>query len=254
MRARYYDPTLGRFITEDSYPGEANDPLSLNLYTYAHNNPINLFDPTGHWAESDSKYSTTVQAELLKLTVAWYMAGSDADKNDIHNRANEIREKVNSGLGWVVDRAKSISGAAADEFSWFLGGDVSKAERDYWLTQVQKFDSSISIGEKTALNATMFLAGILAPSPDDAVRMISKKASKEMFETVGEAGAKKFYKAMTKFARSAGDSGVKELKGNGIKGFMWEVKIKGEVGAYRLLGNKNDAGEILWEVFEKTHK
>jgi hypothetical protein len=46
-----------------------------------------------------------------------------------------------------------------------------------------------------------------------------------MFETVGKAGTKKFFKAMTKYARSVGDNGVKELKGNGIKGYMWEVKI-----------------------------
>jgi RHS repeat-associated protein len=35
--ARYYDPYIGRFISEDSYWGKADDPLSLNRYTYAHN-------------------------------------------------------------------------------------------------------------------------------------------------------------------------------------------------------------------------
>ncbi|KPU42117.1 tRNA(Glu)-specific nuclease WapA precursor [Oxobacter pfennigii] len=48
LRARYYDPNIGRFISEDSYPGEAKDPLSLNLYVYCYNNPINFFDPSGH--------------------------------------------------------------------------------------------------------------------------------------------------------------------------------------------------------------
>ncbi len=254
LRARYYDPGMGRFITEDSYWGEDSDPLSLNLYTYCGNDPINLIDPTGHWAESDSEYSTTVQIELLKLTFAWYMATSDKERNDIHNRAENIREEMSSGIGGILDKAKSISGAAADEFSWFLGGDVSKAERDYWLTQAQKYESNISISEKATLNASMFIIGILAPSPDDAIKMISKKASKEMYKTLGESGAKKFFKAMTKYARSQGDNGVKELGGSGIKGYMWEVKIKGKGGAYRLLGNKDDKGEIFWEVFERTHK
>ena len=40
LRARYYDPTIGRFISRDSYTGKNTDPLSLNLYTYCHNNPI----------------------------------------------------------------------------------------------------------------------------------------------------------------------------------------------------------------------
>ena len=39
VRARYYDPAIGRFISEDSVWGKSNDPLSLNLYTYAYNNP-----------------------------------------------------------------------------------------------------------------------------------------------------------------------------------------------------------------------
>ena len=48
LRARYYDPETGRFITEDSYSGKDSDPLSLNLYIYVDNNPVNLFDPSGH--------------------------------------------------------------------------------------------------------------------------------------------------------------------------------------------------------------
>jgi len=48
LRARYYDPYIGRFISEDSYWGEDTNPLSLNLYTYAHNDPIRYIDPSGH--------------------------------------------------------------------------------------------------------------------------------------------------------------------------------------------------------------
>ena len=48
LRARYYDPAIGRFISRDSVTGENTDPLSLNLYTYCHNNPIIGIDPSGH--------------------------------------------------------------------------------------------------------------------------------------------------------------------------------------------------------------
>lgn len=48
LNARYYDSVTARFLTEDTYTGQKNDPLSLNLYTYCVNNPIMYTDPSGH--------------------------------------------------------------------------------------------------------------------------------------------------------------------------------------------------------------
>ena len=47
LRARYYNPSTGRFISRDSFAGKNEDPLSLNKYTYCHNNPIISIDPSG---------------------------------------------------------------------------------------------------------------------------------------------------------------------------------------------------------------
>ncbi len=55
LRARYYNPYTGRFISEDSYWGEDTNPLSLNLYTYCHNDPIMYVDPSGHLSEQQQK-------------------------------------------------------------------------------------------------------------------------------------------------------------------------------------------------------
>ncbi|MCM1529707.1 MAG: DUF6531 domain-containing protein [Alistipes sp.] len=52
LRARYYDPSTGRFISRDSYAGDNSSPLSLNLYTYCHNNPIIGTDSTGHFLDT----------------------------------------------------------------------------------------------------------------------------------------------------------------------------------------------------------
>ena len=52
LNARFYDPETARFIQQDSYSGNILDPLSLNLYTYAQNNPISYYDPTGHSIKS----------------------------------------------------------------------------------------------------------------------------------------------------------------------------------------------------------
>ncbi|WP_216634003.1 RHS repeat-associated core domain-containing protein [Paenibacillus alvei] len=47
--ARWYNPNIGRFTTEDTYEGDIVNPLSQkNLYTYVTNNPIGYTDPSGH--------------------------------------------------------------------------------------------------------------------------------------------------------------------------------------------------------------
>ena len=48
LRARYYSPGTGRFLTEDTYRGYQSDPLSLSLYNYCASNPIRYIDASGN--------------------------------------------------------------------------------------------------------------------------------------------------------------------------------------------------------------
>ncbi len=43
LRARFYNPTIGRFLQEDVYRGDG-----LNLYAYCANNPVMYYDPSGY--------------------------------------------------------------------------------------------------------------------------------------------------------------------------------------------------------------
>ena len=47
-QARFYDPTLGRFLQPDPLVPEPGDPRALNRYAYVYNNPLRYTDPTGH--------------------------------------------------------------------------------------------------------------------------------------------------------------------------------------------------------------
>jgi RHS repeat-associated protein len=47
LRARAYNPELGRFLQRDPIPGVLAVPLSLNRYAYVQNNPVSHTDPTG---------------------------------------------------------------------------------------------------------------------------------------------------------------------------------------------------------------
>lgn len=68
LRARYYQPAVGRFLTRDTYTGESDEPLSLHLYTYCENDGVNCFDPSGHdaiWLNSSNSAEGFGHAALL---------------------------------------------------------------------------------------------------------------------------------------------------------------------------------------------
>ena len=54
MRARYYNPEIKRFMSEDILQGNILDSPSMNRYAYVNGNPISQIDPYGLSAESDS--------------------------------------------------------------------------------------------------------------------------------------------------------------------------------------------------------
>lgn len=92
LNSRMYDPLTARFLQEDTYSGDPNDPLSLNLYTYCHNSPIMYSDPDGHkvkWNQWDD--------------VADGVFSSIADEFSLPNPF-EIKDSI----GALVDLAKEI--------------------------------------------------------------------------------------------------------------------------------------------------
>jgi RHS repeat-associated protein len=54
LRARYYNPATGRFLSRDPEDGKATDPASLHKYLYANGDPVNMADPTGRGTEWES--------------------------------------------------------------------------------------------------------------------------------------------------------------------------------------------------------
>ena len=63
LRARYYNPSLGRFTQSD--PAMAD---GMNWYVYCGNEPVNLYDPTGY-IESNDRFITNYNT-IKKLTLA----------------------------------------------------------------------------------------------------------------------------------------------------------------------------------------
>ena len=75
LRARYYNPSVGRFGMQDQMDGTPQDPLSLHKYAYCQNNPVNGRDPSGNddlgslsFAMSvGSAFDNLYNATLLKI-------------------------------------------------------------------------------------------------------------------------------------------------------------------------------------------
>ena len=52
-KARFYDPEVGRFLSQDSLLGDVTNVPSLHRYSYAFSNPLKFVDPTGNLSVED---------------------------------------------------------------------------------------------------------------------------------------------------------------------------------------------------------
>ena len=87
LRARYYAPQNGGFITQDSFSGVLTNALSQNRYAYAHNNPVNYADPSGHSIWDSIKNGVTNAVNSVK--------------NFVSNVANKVSSAVSSAVNAV---------------------------------------------------------------------------------------------------------------------------------------------------------
>ncbi|MFZ5351437.1 MAG: penicillin-insensitive murein endopeptidase [Bacillota bacterium] len=74
LRARFYNPVLGRFMQEDSYRGDG-----LNLYAYVSNNPLRYVDPSGHGKKAQ-QYLSELGFDIGKIDGIWGTMSSTATK------------------------------------------------------------------------------------------------------------------------------------------------------------------------------
>jgi RHS repeat-associated protein len=73
LRARFYDPTMGRFMSRDSLGGNTNQPITYNNWLYAFSNPINVTDPSGLCAQGDQP--CLIAAQQLFHDYGWMLNG-----------------------------------------------------------------------------------------------------------------------------------------------------------------------------------
>ncbi len=138
LNSRMYDPAIARFLQEDTYRGQANDPLSLNLYTYCVNNPMIYDDPTGHWpkfidntfktvkkvASETIKQAKTVVKEVTKKVVETVVKATTAVKTAAKEVVKETVKTVNK----IATTAKQVTKTVVKTATTKVVGAVNKTQ------------------------------------------------------------------------------------------------------------------------------
>jgi RHS repeat-associated protein len=109
LRARYYDPQLGRFSSFDSYEGDGSEPLTLHKFVYASSNPAYYIDPRGTWP---SFSQALVGVGIISLLVSVYQF---------------VRAPgIGTGLALSLDVATLGQAKWLNVFSWLGGAKAAK--------------------------------------------------------------------------------------------------------------------------------
>jgi RHS repeat-associated protein len=76
LRARYYNPALGRFLSADTVQPNASGTQGYNRYAYAANNPATLTDPSGHAALALPLTTGIIEVDAVVLAVMGMMVST----------------------------------------------------------------------------------------------------------------------------------------------------------------------------------
>ena len=108
LRARFYNPIIGRFTQEDTYRGDG-----LNLYAYCANNPVYYVDPSGFYKEVWKDFSAGQGVIMVSPEGTAY---GPYDK--LFSWRNEQRWGRQEGAGfWSPrDQIKSTKTSFADDY------------------------------------------------------------------------------------------------------------------------------------------
>jgi hypothetical protein len=126
MRARYYDPQVGRFTARDPFEGLITEPMSLTKYPYVNDNPVNNSDPSGLFAE-DSALAGILQDILNAIpqvtpVQAYYLGNQIADSIEI--TALFVGAIVEEGI--TLYALRELAKDAGIPVLVFLGGNLQE--------------------------------------------------------------------------------------------------------------------------------
>ena len=140
LRARYYDPGTGRFVQEDTFLGYVQTPLSLNLYIYVQNNPLNYIDPSGNVSTSISQFQFN--------SISYYFQSLLKEQNRKYNEYLEEPSEYKKGKLWEqYNQIKQYTVSLCTYLNTGIASDI--------------------LGAKGTLNSNSFLSVFFDPFVDE---------------------------------------------------------------------------------------
>ncbi|MCP4405088.1 MAG: hypothetical protein GY801_48280, partial [bacterium] len=69
LRARYYQPGTGRFLTTDPMEGFSTKPMTKHRYLYGNNDPLTFFDPSGEMSLTENLVTACIIGNLSMMSI-----------------------------------------------------------------------------------------------------------------------------------------------------------------------------------------
>ena len=148
-RARYYDSSIGRFISEDPIRFDGDGP---NLYGYTSNDPINFIDPLG--LVKTKVFGQTIEIGIsgtfLPINVFWDLEGFDTENFNLSG----VFPPLSAGIS-VEIRINPPTDCEELVFSPFIGSSkdfslgtnvIRDKENGGWKTQGLNINIGPAIG------------------------------------------------------------------------------------------------------------
>ncbi len=115
LRARYYAPADGHFLSRDTWEGDINNPITFNRWTYANANPVNLVDPSGRAAGllDPNGYSEGKMSNFTGLFANWVVRGEELvyDFETLERAKFSVTARIDEETGeehWIAGGCTSI--------------------------------------------------------------------------------------------------------------------------------------------------
>ena len=159
LRARWYDPKLGRFISGDPFEGRQGDLRSLNRYGYAQGDPVHGADPSGEFSigESMSTLSSFVTlADVATSAFDHFLGGPSGKETDSQTIWDAFMSVVLGSLSeWLQDSSLAGSLGLASIGSTYFGVELHHTVPVYLCGRDGQPKVSIPKGDHIAIHSAL---------------------------------------------------------------------------------------------------